>query len=104
MRAAKGSRPESGYYVLNSQQLLAEPGGLLATGALLQGSQTASATWAAAVVTFLRRRADLAEGRLEAPGAEGEDVTGSFAADGLTVAPPCRYCGFSGLCGRGGAR
>lgn len=104
MQAAKGPWPESGYYVLNNQRLLAEPGGRLAAGALVQGSQRGTSIWSAAVATLHHRREALAAGRLDAPGAENEEIRAAFAPAELTVQPPCRYCGFAGLCGRGGAR
>jgi ATP-dependent helicase/nuclease subunit B len=104
MREAEGQSAETAYFVLQNQDLLAEPGGRLARDAREQGSHRASETWSAVVATLQRRRDSLCAGRLEAPGATGDDVQPALSPDGLVVAPPCKHCRFTGLCGLGGAR
>jgi RecB family exonuclease len=105
MKQAEGHAAETAYFVLQNQQLLAEPAGRLAAeGAFVPGRQRASEIWSAAVATLQRRRDSLGAGQVEAPGAGGEDVAAVFSPNGLTIAPPCTYCRFAGLCGRGHAR
>jgi RecB family exonuclease len=104
MRATEGRSAETAYFVLQNQHLLAEPGGRLAGDARFQGGHRASETWSATVETFQRRRESLSAGRLEAPGAAGDDGQSALLAAGVEVAPPCKYCVFTGICGRRGAR
>lgn len=102
MREVDGRRPETAYFVLQTQDVLAEPGGLLGPEADLQGQHASSQVWSAAVSSIQRRREELSTGHLEAPGAVG-DLDPSFSATALQLSPPCRYCSFGALCGRGGA-
>lgn len=104
MRAGEGHRSETAYFVLLNQHLLAEPGGVLAQDARELGSQRAADTWSATRASLEQRRQSLAAGQLEAPGAEGTKRESAFSPAGLQVAPPCTYCDYAGLCGRGGAR
>ena len=100
----EGRSAETAYFVLYNQDLLAEPGGCLAVDARVQGILRASATWSATVATLVRRRESLSVGRVEAPGATGDDVEPACSPGGLQIAPPCGYCDFAAICGRGGAR
>lgn len=102
MQATDGRSVETAYFVLQTQQLLAEPGGRLAAEgrARVPGRERAAEVWSAAVATMRRRREALGAGRVEAPGAGGEDVEAAFSPAGLTVAPPCTYCRFGVLCGQ----
>lgn len=104
MQRSEGRAAETAYFVLLNQQLLAEPGGRLAADGRVPGQQRASEVWSAAVATMRRRRESLGAGRVEAPGAGGEEVDAAFSPSGLTIAPPCPYCRFAGLCGREAAR
>lgn len=104
MQQAEGRSAETAYFVLLNQQLLVEPGGRLAEDGRAPGQQRASEVWSAAVATMRRRRASLGAGQVEAPGAGGEEVDAAFSPSGLTIAPPCPYCRFAGLCGREGGR
>ena len=104
MQNAEGRAAESAYFVLQSQQVLSEPGGLLAADAIERGHHRASETWAATLATMQLRSQSLRAGQLEAPGATGDDVRAALSPDGVTVAPPCKYCRFAGLCGRMGVR
>ena len=92
--------------MLLTQQLLAEPGGRLAAEATMTGAYSSSQVWSAALSSIQRRRDELATGRLAAPGALGTlavQIDPSCSPTALQLAPPCRYCNFGGLCGRGGA-
>jgi ATP-dependent helicase/nuclease subunit B len=104
MRGSDKQSSETAYFVLQNQHLLAEPGGCLPGDAREQGSHRVSETWAAIVAILPRHRASLGAGRLVAPGATGDDVQPALSQDGLVVAPPCKRCRFTGLCGRRGAR
>jgi hypothetical protein len=103
VRGAAG-RPAVAYFILNSQQLLAEPGAGL-PDAQHPGGFTADAMWAGAMRALAARLGELAGGELVAPAAAGgEPGESSLGAGGLMVAPPCRYCEHGVLCGRRGAR
>jgi hypothetical protein len=105
MSEIDGQRPETAYFVLLTQQLLAEPGGRLAAGATMTGAHTSSEVWSAALSSMQIRRDELAAGRLEAPGALGASAVQvePGVSPTLRLAPPCRYCDFGALCGRSGA-
>jgi hypothetical protein len=106
MNELDGRRPETAYFVLLTQQLLAEPGGRLAVGATMTGAYSSSQVWSAALLSIQRRRDDLATGRLEAPGALGAlaaQIDPGFSPTALRLVPPCRHCNYGGLCGRTGA-
>jgi len=104
MREAEGFSAEAAYLVLLTPDPSAEPGRHLAVDALIQGSHRASETWSATAATLRRRRESLSVGQIEAPGATGDEVEPFCSSDGLQIAPPCGYCEFAGICGRGGAR
>jgi hypothetical protein len=100
MRAAEGRAATTAYFVLQNQQILSEPGGLLAGDAHMQGTRTSAETWAATVDSLVRIREAMSQGRLEALGAVSDEP----AAGSLPVTPPCEYCGLQVLCGREGGR
>jgi RecB family exonuclease len=102
--AVGGAAPEVAYLSLARTELLGPPGTAL-PGAVAIGATTTPATWAGALVAIRRRQAEVAVGRLLAPGATGISPAADLgvAADGaLRVAPPCGYCALDVLCGRGG--
>jgi RecB family exonuclease len=106
MNELDGRRPETAYFVLLTQQLLAEPGGRLAAEATMTGAYSSSQVWSAALSSIQRRREELATGRLEAPGALGTlavEIEPGFSPTALQLATPCGYCDFARLCGRKGA-
>ncbi len=103
MREAEGRPVETAYFVLQSQELLAEPDGRFAADAKVPGTHRASAVWSAAMAALERRRDAMAGGRLDAPGAAGDSVKSALSPEGLEVAPPCKHCDYPGLCGRGQA-
>lgn len=100
MRQAEGKTAETAYFLLQSQELLAEPGGRFADHAKVPGTQRASVVWSAAIAALERRRDAMAGGRLDAPGAAGDSVKPALLPEGLEVAPPCKHCDYPGLCGR----
>jgi hypothetical protein len=100
MQAAEGRSATTAYLVLQNQQILSEPGGLLAGDAHMQGIRTSAETWAATVDSLVRIREAMSQGRLEALGAVSDEP----AAGSLPVTPPCEYCGLQVLCGREGGR
>ena len=102
MREVDGRRPETAYFVLQTQDVLAEPGGLLGPEADVQGQHASHQVWSAAVSSIQRRRVELSAGHLEAVGAVG-DLDPVFSSTALQLSPPCQYCSFAALCGRGGA-
>lgn len=104
MREAEGRLAETGYFVLQTQDLLSEPAGRLAADGAMRGAYPTSRVWSAAVTALQRRQAALARGQLDAPGATGADIASTLSPMGLNVAPPCRYCGLATLCGRRGPR
>jgi RecB family exonuclease len=104
MRAPEGRSVETAYFVLQNQDVLAGCGGRLAEDARVQGLLRASETWSSTATTLRDRRDSLAAGRIEAPGAMGNDLDPSCSPAGVQIAAPCRYCEFPSLCGRQGAR
>ncbi len=104
MREAEGRPSEAAYFVLQSQELLAEPGGRFSADAKVPGNHRVSEIWSAAVAALEARLSAMAQGWLDAPGATGDDLKSELLPTGIEVAPPCKYCDFTGLCGRGGAR
>jgi hypothetical protein len=101
MREAEGQPVETAYFVLQSQELLAEPGGRFTADGRTLGDHRAPAVWLAATAALERRRDAMAGGRLDAPGATGDLVRSALLPAGLEVAPPCKHCDYPGLCGRG---
>lgn len=101
MREAEGRPAETAYFVLQSQELLAEPGGRFAIDAKTPGNHCAPAVWPATLAAMERRRQAMASGRLDAPGATGDPVKSALLPTGLELAPPCKHCDYPGLCGRG---
>lgn len=104
MDAAGGSFPETAYFVLLDRSLLVERGGALEQDGSAPGTNTARAVWASAVASLGVRISELSAGRLEAPGASGDDVKPAWSPAGLQVAPRCNYCEYAKLCGRSAAR
>ena len=104
MLETEGKQAETAYFAMTNQHLLAEPDGRLSADARVTGAHRASEVWTATVAALSRRRDSLASGQLEAPGATGDAVQSTLSAEGIEVEPPCKYCDFSALCGRGGAR
>lgn len=102
--AARGSFPETAYFVLLDRSLLVERGGVLEQDGSAPGTSTASAVWASTVASLGVRTSELSAGRLAAPGASGDDVKPAWSPDGLQVAPRCGYCEYAKLCGRSAAR
>lgn len=104
MRASGGAFPETAYFSLVTQELLAEPGGRLQADGQVPGQHRAPDVWKATVAALKRRRAELNAGQLEAPHAAGDEVEAQLAGGDVRIAPPCKYCSFGALCGRTGAR
>jgi hypothetical protein len=104
IRRATGQPPETGYFTLQTQDLLMEPGGCLAGEAREIGSYRALEIWPSVLALYRQRLEAIASGSLEAAGATREDSQSSFTPGWLHVAPPCRYCEHATLCGRVGAR
>jgi ATP-dependent helicase/nuclease subunit B len=104
MHAKEGVFPETAYFSLMSQSVLAEPNGILQHDGEVPGTQTVTAIWKGTLAAIEKRRNELGLGIVEAPGATGEDQKSSFSGSTLLMAPDCAYCGYAALCGRGAAR
>jgi hypothetical protein len=96
----EGRYPEVAYFALRAQELLGEEACTLPS-ARIPGQHLTRDVWRAAEAAIGARVAELARGELFAPGADA-DVLGALANGVITIAPPCEYCGFGGLCGRKG--
>ena len=72
--------------------------------ATVPGTATAQEMWQGAMTTLRMRQAELADGKLVAPAAEGTAVSAYLSPLGLTVEPPCKYCSFGVICGVGAGR
>lgn len=92
-----------GYFSLTNQELYTPPASTLPR-AQSTGNAAPRDIWAGALVALGERRTELAAGELFAPAADGTRISGHLAPDRLTLAPPCRYCSFSALCGLGGSK
>jgi hypothetical protein len=97
----EGRYPEVAYLALRGQELLGEHACTLPS-ARIPGAHLTRDVWRAAEAAIGARAAELARGELAAPGAGALDVAGALAGGVLTITPPCKYCGFGGLCGRKG--
>jgi len=102
MRAGGGVFPETAYFSLVTQQILAEPDGHMANDGVVPGDTPTRAVWDALKPSLLRRRKELADGVLHAPWTEDDKYEEGPSKEGLKVAPPCGYCAFGELCGRKG--
>lgn len=98
-----GGAVETAYLSLATRDLLTEPRGRLQGDGHAPGQFDSHTVWNATKDALEARRAALAEGRLEAPGAADEPPHSELSAATLQLTPPCRYCSFSALCGRGDA-
>ena len=100
-------RPGVAYFSLSRQQLIAEPGTPLKGGEVPDRARAID-MWRGAMAALAARQAELSRGELVAPGADSEDgdppEVGLSGEGVLTVPPPCDYCDFAGLCGRGGGQ
>ena len=99
--AVPGSVPDSGYFTLQRQQILAATGSAL-PGAELCGTATPRETWRGALTVLAERKTELASGVLHAPAADGAEIESALVGGRLTIAPDCQYCSFGGLCGQSG--
>jgi hypothetical protein len=95
------TRPSVGYFILRSQHLLAERGSTL-PDATFPGEHTAQDIWRGALPALAARLEELSRGELFAPGATNLEIEGTLAAGHLSLAPGCKYCQLSALCGRSG--
>ena len=93
-----GERPAIGYYVISKQLLLTGPDSPIDNARHL-GSATASEIWQGAVAAVAARKAELAEGVLVAPRANGSEGHSYLGGDKLNIEAPCTYCEFTALCG-----
>jgi RecB family exonuclease len=95
--------PGVAYLTLRDQRLLATRGSGLATADEI-ATHTVEEMLGAIQRGLEVRIGELADQRLAAPGAGGEDAARSRIVDGvLRLAPPCQHCDFDALCGRRGA-
>ncbi len=102
-RAEGAVLPGAAYLTLRDHRLLAVRGSGLATAEEL-GMHTVEDMLDAVQRVLEARIGELADHRLAAPGAGGEEVTRSRIVDGaMRLAPPCQYCDYDVLCGRRGA-
>jgi hypothetical protein len=93
---------ETAYYSLLTRDLLTEPRGRLRTDGYAPVAVDNQTTWTATKATLEGRQAELAAGRLQAPGAAADPPEPALLGAVLQLAPPCRYCSYGELCGRGG--
>lgn len=92
--------PAVAYYVLAEQALLTPEAGGLEAGEALPGPGLEE-VWRGLRRAIEERRAELAAGTLRAPGAPDDGkIESHLAGTVLTIAPPCTFCDFAGLCGR----
>jgi hypothetical protein len=91
--------PETAYFSLNDQTLLAEPNGRLAADWRAPGPHCAPAVWQGTVQSLNRRVSELAKGQLIAPVLAEDEVEPRLDGEGVHVAPRCGYCQFGALCG-----
>jgi RecB family exonuclease len=101
LHATNGSLPEVAYLTLQRQELLGQVGSTL-PGIRILGTANARDTWSGARVALAARQAELASGVLIAPAADGTELESGLVGGRLTIAPGCKYCALSGLCGQGG--
>ena len=95
--------PGVAYLTLRKQRLLVPRGSGLPTADEI-GTHTIEDMLDAVQRALEVRMVELADQRLVAPGAGGEEATRSRIIDGtLRLAPPCQHCDFDALCGRRGA-
>ena len=93
--------PAVGYFSLTSRELFT-PAGSTLPRAKPVGTAQAGDTWTAALAALGTRRDQLAVGELHAPAADGAAIESSLDDGALVIAPGCKYCSFSALCGAGG--
>lgn len=95
--------PSVAYFVLKEQILLTEPGCPLPNSET-PGNTAASETWRLAMLTLERKREELADGRLYAPGATADEVESRVMDDSLVMDPECGFCDLGAICGRSSAQ
>ncbi len=95
--------PPVAYYVLRDQRLLVSDARVFPTGEPV-GDVPPEAIWRAVERAVARRRAEIAGGMLEAPGNADDErpicEASVLEGEALVLAPPCRFCEFSLLCGK----
>ena len=87
---------------LGQSLLLTEPRGRLRADGYAPGAVDNQTTWNATKATLEVRQVELAAGLLQAPGATADPPEPALLGATLQLAPPCRYCSYGALCGRGG--
>jgi hypothetical protein len=99
--ATAQARPEVGYFILRTQELLGEPGSRL-PGVQVPGIVPVRATWLGAARALAGRTGELAAGALSAPAADGTEVEARLEDGALVLAPGCSFCALGRLCGQAG--
>ena len=99
-----GGVVETAYYSLLTRDLLTEPRGRLRGDGYAPGLVDNQTVWNATKATLEARQVELAAGLLQAPGATEDRPEPALLGATLQLAPPCRYCSYGALCGRGGER
>jgi len=93
-----------GYFTLEDGALLVTRPGLFEKARVVEGPEP-DQTWHGLEQAVRVRHRELAEGRLESPANPGPDGETGADQDGLVegrlvLAPPCRWCEFTVLCGQ----
>jgi ATP-dependent helicase/nuclease subunit B len=89
----------AGYFILRTQQLFSADARL--ADPPLDVEVDVATTWQAVTEAHGDRWARVKRGRVTAPGARDGAPEQSSLKDGvLTVAPPCHFCDYQGVCGR----
>lgn len=101
--ASSGPRPQVAYLTLQDQALIGPPGATL-PGLQTLGTATAQETLSGALVSLEQRQRELAQGVLTAPAADGTQLETELVAGHLVIAPACKFCSFSTLCGKRACR
>jgi hypothetical protein len=101
LRALTGGRPQVAYMTLRNQELIG-PAGTTLPDTSVVGTTPSSDTWQGALATLGVRKQQLKQGVLHAPSADGTEIKPALVNGQLVIAPDCKYCQMSGLCGQGG--
>lgn len=100
LRQAGHAAPTVAYLIITNQALLTTDPRLASRATALAAAVDSEGTWAHLKAAHQRAWRAAQQGRLTAPGVGAEPPDTTVADGALTVAPPCRFCDYAGLCGR----